>query len=77
MTGSGVGMIVFGLLIVSCGLSALLGLAYNPSSSGLPFALLGFFLPGYSLPFLLYYACRATSKLAELEEKDLEPPRRR
>ena len=31
-TGSGVGMIVLGLLVVSAGLSALLGLAHDPGS---------------------------------------------
>jgi hypothetical protein len=59
------GLIVFGALIVSIGVSGLLGLAHDPDSSGSMFALIGLIVPGYSLPFLLYYAGKGASERAE------------
>jgi hypothetical protein len=50
------GLIVFGALMVSMGVSGLLGVAHEPDSSGWMFAVIGFIIPAYSLPFLLYYA---------------------
>jgi hypothetical protein len=64
-TGNGVGMIVFGLLAVSVGLSGLLGVLHDPDSTGLMFAFFGVLVPGYSLPFLLYYAGKGLSGRAE------------
>ena len=59
------GLIVFGALIVSMGVSGLLGLAHDAESSGCMFALIGFIIPAYSLPFLLYYAVKGTNERAE------------
>jgi hypothetical protein len=69
-TGSGVGMIVFGLLVVSLGLSGLLGVLHDPDSTGLMFAFFGAVVPGYSLPFLLYYAGRGVSERAERRRRE-------
>ena len=63
-TGSGIGMIVFGLLIASVGLSGLLGVLYDPDATGLMFAVFGILMPGYSLPFLLYYAGKGMDERA-------------
>jgi len=68
--GSAVGMIVFGLLIASAGLSGLLGVVHDADASGLGFACLGLFAPGYSLPFLLYYACKGLDERAELRRQE-------
>ncbi len=59
------GLIVFGALIVSMGVSGMLGVAHDPDSSGSMFAVIGFFIPAYSLPFLLYYAGKGASDRAE------------
>ena len=45
------GLIVFGALTFSAGITALLGLCWKPESTGVGYALLGFVVPGYSLPF--------------------------
>jgi hypothetical protein len=59
------GLIVFGALIVSMGLSGILGVAHDPDSSGSMFAVIGFIIPAYSLPFLLYYAGKGARDRAE------------
>src|SRR5262249_19979440 len=59
------GLIVFGALIVPSGVSALLGIGYKPNSSGFPYALCGLFIPGWSLPFLLFGAMKGASDRAE------------
>jgi hypothetical protein len=69
-TGSGVGMIVFGLLVVSAGLSGLLGVLHDPDTTGLTFALFGALVPGYSLPFLLYHAGKGVSERAEWRARE-------
>jgi hypothetical protein len=69
---SGVGMIVFGLLIVSVGLSGLLGVLHDEDATGLGFAFLGLFVPGYSLPFLLYYAAKGSGERAERNRRARE-----
>jgi hypothetical protein len=71
-TGSGVGMIVFGLLVVSVGLSGLLGVLYDPDTTGLMFAFFGILVPGYSLPFLLYYAGKGMNERADSGRRDRE-----
>src|SRR4051794_2724519 len=59
------GLIVFGALMVSMGVSGLLGIAHDPDSSGCMFAFFGIFIPGYSLPFLIYYGIKGASDRAE------------
>jgi hypothetical protein len=59
------GLIVFGALIVSMGVSGMLGVAHDPYSSGSMFAMIGFIIPAYSLPFLLYYASKGASDRAK------------
>jgi len=59
------GLIVFGALTVSMGVSGLLGVAHDADSLGWMFALIGFIIPAYSLPFLLYYAGKGTNQRAE------------
>src|SRR3954452_24820641 len=59
------GLIVCGALIVSMGVSGLLGVAHDPYSTGCMFAFFGILIPGYSLPFLLYYAGKGASDRAE------------
>lgn len=73
--GSGVGMIVSGLLVVSVGLSGLLGVLHDPDATGLMFAFFGIVLPGYSLPFLLYYAGKGTNERADSSRRDRERER--
>ena len=48
------GLIVFGALTLSMGVSGLLGVMHDLGSSGSMFAVIGFIIPGYSLPFLVY-----------------------
>jgi hypothetical protein len=74
-TGSGIGMIVFGLLVVSVGLSGLLGVLYDTDTTGLMFAFFGILAPGYSLPFLLYYAGKGMDERAESGRRDQERER--
>ena len=74
-TGSGIGMIVFGLLVASVGLSGLLGVLYDPDASGLMFAFFGILMPGYSLPFLLYYAGTGMDGRAGSGRRDQERER--
>jgi hypothetical protein len=74
-TGSGIGMIVFGLLVVSVGLSGLLGVLHDPDATGLMFAFFGILAPGYSLPFLLYYAGKGIDERAESGRCDQERER--
>jgi hypothetical protein len=59
------GLIVFGALMLSMGVSGLLGIAHDPDSSGWMFALIGLLIPGYSLPFILYYAGKGASDRVE------------
>ena len=59
------GLIVFGALIVSMGVSGLLGVMHDPESSGSMFAVIGFIIPAWSLPFLLYYAGKGAKGRAE------------
>jgi len=56
-TGNGIGMAVFGALFLSASVSGLLG-ALAGSRGHVWWALAGFFLPGYSLPFVLYYGLK-------------------
>jgi hypothetical protein len=74
-TGSGIGMIVFGLLVASVGLSGLLGVLHDPDATGLMFAFFGILAPGYSLPFLLYYAGKGMDERAESGRRDQERER--
>jgi len=62
---SQVGLIVFAGLTTSVGVSGLLGIAHDPSSTGITFGLIGFFIPGWSLPFLVYYALKGASERDE------------
>src|SRR2546421_1187827 len=59
------GLIVFGALLVSVGVSGLLGIAHDPDSSGCMFAFFGILIPGYSLPFLIYYGIKGANERAE------------
>src|SRR5438270_2838429 len=59
------GLIVFGALLVSMGVSGMLGVAHDLDSSGSMFAVIGFIIPAYSLPFLLYYAGKGASGRAK------------
>lgn len=63
------GLIVFGAMVTSAGVSGLLGLAHDPDSSGLMFALFGFFVPGYSLPFLIFYAVKGMYARADYRDR--------
>jgi hypothetical protein len=56
-TGNGIGMAIFGGLLLSASVSGLLG-ALAGSSGHFWWALAGFFLPGYSLPFVVYYGLK-------------------
>ncbi len=56
-SGNGVGMIVFGALLLSAGVSGLLGVLAG-SGWHVGWALLGLFVPVYSLPFLLFFGLR-------------------
>lgn len=56
-TGNGIGMVVVGALLLSAGVSGLLGVLAG-SAWHLGWALLGFFVPVYSLPFLLFFGLR-------------------
>lgn len=62
-TGNGIGMAVFGGLLLSASVSGLLG-ALAGSEAHVWWALAGFFLPVYSLPFVLYHGLKGWSKRA-------------
>ena len=64
------GLIVFGALLLSMGASGLLGLVRDPYSTGIGFGLLGLLVPGYSLPFLIYYAAKASGERRASREQD-------
>jgi hypothetical protein len=70
-SGNGIGMIVFGALLLSAGVSGLLGVLAG-SAWHLGWALLGFFVPVYSLPFLLFYGLRGWE---ERERRERVRPR--
>ena len=59
------GLIVFGALTLSMGVSGLLGVMHDLGSSGSMFAVIGFIIPGYSLPFLVYYAGKGAKQRTE------------
>jgi hypothetical protein len=67
-TGSGVGMAVFGGLFLSASVSGLLGVLAG-SGAHVVWALAGFFLPGYSLPFVFYYGLKGWDERARPEER--------
>jgi hypothetical protein len=79
------GMIVFAALTVSAGVTALLGLAYRPESTGIMYGLCGFAVPGYSLPFFVYFASKGAGERAASRRRaaghapapDPAPPRPR
>ena len=56
-TGNGVGMAVFGALLLSAAVSGLLGVLAG-SSAHVGWAVVGLVMPGWSLPFFLYYGLK-------------------
>jgi hypothetical protein len=60
-SGNGIGMAVFGALFLSAAVSGLLG-ALAGSRYHVWWALAGFLLPGYSLPFVLYYGLKGWTR---------------
>jgi hypothetical protein len=79
-TGNGVGMAVFGALFLSASVSGVLGALAGSGGHGW-WALAGFFLPGYSLPFVLYYGLKGWEERkraeAALADRLEDEPRKR
>jgi hypothetical protein len=56
-TGNGIGMAVFGALFLSASVSGLIGVLAG-SRGHVWWALTGLFVPGYSMPFVLFYGLK-------------------